>query len=149
MPKPNDPDSIKKIPVYTGTDTLSGTCKLTLPQGKKLEHLGLKIQLLGQTELFYDRGSTHTFLSLVKELDAPGSLYDSKSYPFSFDFEKPYETYRGLNVRVRYYVLATLSRNYKGNLTSQKEVLVQHVSHDPEVRTPRPSPVSLSGGSRV
>ena len=133
IPKSNDSDLVRKIPVYTTTNKLSGTVKVNIPQGKKLDHLGLKVQLLGQTELFYDRGSTHTFLSLVKELDAPGTVYDSKGYQFSFDWEKPYETYRGLNVRVRYYVLVTLSRNYKGNLTAQKEVCVQHVSHDPEV----------------
>ena len=54
------------------------------------------------SELFYDRGNHHNFISLVKSLSPPGAL--DKSATFSFDFmnaEKPHETYTGTNVRLR------------------------------------------------
>lgn len=54
-------------------------------------------------ELFYDRGNHHEFTSLVRELARPGDLMQSESYDFEFvNVEKPYETYTGANVRLRY-----------------------------------------------
>ena len=34
----------------------------------KIEHNGIKIEFIGQIELYYDRGNHHEFLSLAKEL---------------------------------------------------------------------------------
>ena len=34
--------------------------------GTKLEHQGIKIEFVGQIELYYDRGNHHEFTSLVK-----------------------------------------------------------------------------------
>lgn len=44
------------------------------------------------------------FLSFaVRELDVPGEIYERKTYPFEFStVEMPYETYNGVNVRLRY-----------------------------------------------
>lgn len=39
----------------------------------------------------------------VRELDVPGEIYERKTYPFEFStVEMPYETYNGVNVRLRY-----------------------------------------------
>jgi hypothetical protein len=39
----------------------------------------------------------------VRELDIPGEIYERKTYPFEFStVEMPYETYNGVNVRLRY-----------------------------------------------
>ena len=40
--------------------------------------MGVKIELLGQIELYFDRGNTYDFVSLVRELDAPGDLYEPR-----------------------------------------------------------------------
>ncbi|RVW19708.1 Vacuolar protein sorting-associated protein 26B [Vitis vinifera] len=53
-------------------------------QGKKVEHTGVKIELLGQIEMYFDRGNFYDFSSLVRELDVPGELYETKTYPFDF-----------------------------------------------------------------
>lgn len=38
----------------------------------------------------------------VRELDVPGELYERKTYPFEFStVEMPYESYNGVNVRLR------------------------------------------------
>lgn len=56
-------------------------------------------------ELFYDRGNHHEFTSLVKELARPGVLTQNQAFEFEFlNVEKPYETYTGTNVRLRYSV---------------------------------------------
>lgn len=71
--------------------------------GSKLEHQGIKVELIGQIELYYDRGNHHEFVSMVKELARPGDLIQNTSYPFEFaNVEKPYEVYVGSNVRLRY-----------------------------------------------
>ena len=63
----------------------------------------MKCLLLSTTELYYDRGNHHEFTSLVKELARPGDLMQSTSYDFDFvQVEKPYESYTGANVRLRY-----------------------------------------------
>ncbi len=70
--------------------------------GHKLEHQGIKIEFLGQIELYYDRGNHHEFTSLVKELARPGELHHNTSYDFEFNqVEKPYEVYTGTNVKLR------------------------------------------------
>ena len=68
----------------------------------RLEHQGIKIQFIGQIELYYDRGNHHEFLSLVKELARPGEILQNTSFDFEFNqVEKPYECYTGANVRLR------------------------------------------------
>ena len=53
--------------------------------------------------MFYDRGNHHDFLSLVRQLAQPGELTESTVFPFEFlQVDKPYETYTGTNVRLRY-----------------------------------------------
>jgi vacuolar protein sorting-associated protein 26 len=70
--------------------------------GSKLEHQGIKIEFVGQIELYYDRGNHHEFTSLVKELARPGELIQNTLYPFEFlNVEKPFESYTGSNVRLR------------------------------------------------
>ena len=55
------------------------------------------------TELFYDRGNNHEFISMLRELARPGDLTCSKSFDFEFNqVEKPFESYTGTNVRLRY-----------------------------------------------
>lgn len=55
------------------------------------------------SELFSDKSNTHEFVDLVKELALPGELTQNRSYDFEFmQVEKPYESYTGVNVRLRY-----------------------------------------------
>ena len=69
-----------------------------------MEHHGIRVEFVGQIEMFYDRGNHHDFLSLVRQLDPPGELNTpSKTYKFDFQqVEKPYESYTGTNVRLRW-----------------------------------------------
>lgn len=55
------------------------------------------------SELFNDKSNTHEFVNLVKELALPGELTQNRSYDFEFmQVEKPYESYIGANVRLRF-----------------------------------------------
>ncbi|MBA0763185.1 hypothetical protein Gotri_012680 [Gossypium trilobum] len=85
-------------------------------QGKKIEHLGVKVELLGQ---------------IVRELDVPGDIYERKTYPFEFStVEMPYETYNGANLRLRYVLKVTVSRNYGGSIVEYQDFMdIYYIDH--------------------
>lgn len=61
-------------------------------------------------ELYYDRGNHHEFVSLVKDLARPGEMAQSQTFDFEFTHvEKPYESYTGQNVKLRYVFLSLCS----------------------------------------
>lgn len=63
---------------------------------------GIKVEFIGEIELYQDRGNHHEFTSLVKDLARPGELVQNSNYTFEFvNVEKPYESYTGSNVRLR------------------------------------------------
>ncbi|KAI8540517.1 hypothetical protein RHMOL_Rhmol09G0269500 [Rhododendron molle] len=90
------------VPLFQSQENIAGKISIEPVQGKKVEHNGIKIELLGQIEMYFDRGNFYDFTSLVRELDVPGEIYERKTYPFEFSMvEMPYETYNGVNVRLR------------------------------------------------
>jgi len=75
----------QKLLIYASEDPIVGSIKLTVKPGKKIEHKGVKVELIGQIEVIYDRGNHHDFLLLSQELAAgPGVITDSCEYPFNF-----------------------------------------------------------------
>ena len=48
--------------------------------GKKVEHQGIKVQLLGQIELASERGHPHTFISLGAHAKTLAQLYIQLSH---------------------------------------------------------------------
>jgi len=110
---------------------VTGTIAVNVEPGKKLEHQGIKVELLGQIEMFYDRGNYFEFTSVVRELAAAGALSSSQEYPFDFSgVDKQYESYSGLNVRLRYFIRVTVTRNYKRDVKEQ-DFVVQVVQPPP------------------
>ncbi|KAF3629679.1 Vacuolar protein sorting-associated protein 26A [Capsicum annuum] len=76
------------VPLFQSQENIAGKISVEPVSGKKAEHNGIKVELLGQ---------------IVRELDVPGEIYERKIYPFEFStVEMPYETYNGVNVRLSY-----------------------------------------------
>lgn len=76
-------------------------------------------------ELFYDRGNHYEFLSLVQELATPGEMRSAQTFDFEFkNVEKQYESYHGINVKLR-CVVGTLgcARNVREELTRPEQLL--------------------------
>jgi vacuolar protein sorting-associated protein 26 len=38
-----------EVPIFSGQDSVSGVVDISLPPGKKIEHQGIRIELIGQT----------------------------------------------------------------------------------------------------
>lgn len=104
--------------------------------GSKLEHHGIKIELIGQIELYYDRGNHHEFHSMVQELARPGDLLQNTSYPFCFpNVEKPYEVYVGSNVRLRYFLRVVIVRRIS-DIVREVDIAVHTLCSYPEINSP-------------
>lgn len=52
------------LPLYTANDTVRGQVTITPAAGKKIDHQGIKVELLGTIELFFDRSNTYDFSAM-------------------------------------------------------------------------------------
>ena len=79
-------------------------------------------------DLLYDKGNYVRFTSAVRELEAAGKLLQGKlePYPFDFHMEKPFETYSGFNVKLRYFIRVTISRAYNNNYVTEVDFGVEN-----------------------
>ncbi|KAK6634889.1 Vacuolar protein sorting-associated protein 26B-like protein [Polyplax serrata] len=120
--------------LYYDGETVAGNVNVTLKKsGSKLEHQGIKIEFIGQIELYYDRGNHHEFTSLVKELARPGELTQNTVFSFEFqNVEKPFESYTGSNVRLRYFLRVTIVRRLS-DIVKELELVVHTLSSYPEM----------------
>ena len=85
-------------------------------------------------ELLYDKGSQYEFTSLVRELDPPGSLGASREFAFDFGaVDKLYESYAGLNVKLRYFLRVFVARQYASNMVKEVDLWVQSIGTAPEI----------------
>ncbi|KAK7306830.1 hypothetical protein VNO77_44790 [Canavalia gladiata] len=122
------------VRLFQSQENLVGEVIIEPANGKKIEHNGVKIELLGQIELYFDRGNFYDFTSLVRELDVPGTIYERKTYPFEFStVEMPYESYNGINVRLRYILKVTISRSYVNNIVEYMDFVVRNYTPAPPI----------------
>lgn len=130
----NEDGKKERLFLYYDGETVSGQVRVNLKvPGKKLEHHGIKIEFVGQIELFYDRGNHHEFTSLVRDLARPGELTQSETYDFEFvNVEKPYETYTGANVRLRYFLRVSVVRRIS-DISKELDLAVHTLSSFPEM----------------
>ncbi|CAG8005076.1 unnamed protein product [Penicillium olsonii] len=126
----------ERVPLYMDGESVKGAVTIRPKDGKRLEHTGIKVQFIGTIEMFYDRGNHYEFLSLVQELAAPGELLHPQSFPFNFkSIEKQYESYNGINVKLRYFVRVTVSRRM-ADVVREKDLWVYSYRMPPENNSP-------------
>ena len=82
---------------------------------KVFEHKGIKLELIGIIENLKDKKDTSKFLSLTNELTPVGILAnESTAFNFSFpSVQKPFETYKGSVINVKYYLKVTISTKFR------------------------------------
>lgn len=86
-------------------------------------------------EMFFDRGNHYEFLSLGQELAAPGELQHPQTFPFNFkNVEKQYESYNGINVKLRYFIRVTVSRRM-ADVIREKDIWVYSYRIPPETNS--------------
>lgn len=130
------------LPLYLDGESVKGAVTVRTREGKRVEHIGVKVQLLGSIELQLDAVASLDFLSLATELAAPATVSQPETYPFEFrNVEKQHESYRGKNVRLRYYVRVVVLRKNKLDITREKELWVyQYLAPPPVLDVAAPNP---------
>jgi len=122
------------VPLYTDGDTVSGVVTITPAFGKKVDHQGIKIELLGQIEAFYDKGSFYDFVASAREVSGPAELREEVNFDFEFPkLELLNESYSGVNVRLRYVVKVTIVRSYRGSVVKDFPFCVRNLCILPEI----------------
>mmetsp|Transcript_90446 Transcript_90446/g.255306 ORF Transcript_90446/g.255306 Transcript_90446/m.255306 type:complete len:303 (-) Transcript_90446:104-1012(-) len=120
--------------IFTDGEDVSGTAVVSVRPGKKLDHQGIKVELIGQCDMFHDKSGSYDFFSITKDLEPPGALFESKQYKWKFGaVDKQNETYNGINVRLRYFVRLSVVRNYANNITKEVDMVVQNLFPEPEL----------------
>jgi len=85
--------------------------------------------------MFFDRGNHYEFLSLGQEHAAPGELQHPQTFDFNFkNVEKQYESYNGINVKLRYFVRVTVSRRM-ADVVREKDLWVYSYRIPPETNS--------------
>lgn len=114
----------EKLPLYADGESVKGQVTIRVKDGRRVEHLGIKIQLIGTIETNTDGFNSDNFLYLVQELSAPAELNHPENYSFEFkNVEKQYESYRGTNVKLRYFLKCIVLRK-SADVIREKEVWV-------------------------
>ncbi|KAG7389513.1 Vacuolar protein sorting-associated protein 26A [Phytophthora boehmeriae] len=135
-PRLKIPNDSQEIALFRDDEAISGLLTVLVDNGKRLEHTGLKLELLGLIEVPLDRNSNFEFTNSVKELQSSGHVLEGKE-TFAFDFaqvDKPHESYYGHSVKLRYILRATLARgSYASSLVHEQDLWVQKVDPPPPI----------------
>jgi len=128
-----DKDRRESCPVYFDGESIAGQATIRIQDGRKLVHDGIKVEFVGSIELFYDRGHHHEFLSLSKELSAPGEMRQASTFEFEFkNVEKQFESYQGINVKLRYFIRVHVSRRL-AEVNKEKDIWVHSYRMPPDL----------------
>jgi len=121
---------------FSNHDNVRGNVTFVPKDGKRVEHLGLRIQLIGQIETPADRGSHAEFTSLVCNLADAGAIQGSGvTLPFNFErADLVNESYNGQNVRLRYFLRATLVRGgFSSSVNKEMDIWVVNYDKPPQM----------------
>ncbi|KAL7747684.1 Vacuolar protein sorting-associated protein 26 [Sorochytrium milnesiophthora] len=131
-----DKDKREKFPLYFDGETVSGTISLRAREGKRVEHNGIRVQFIGKIDLPMERGSNTDFLSLGQELASPGEFRGLQTFNFEFkNVEKQYESYLGMNVKLRYFIRVTIHRRL-ADVVRERDLWVYSYRLPPEQNHP-------------
>jgi len=127
-------DKVEQLPLYIGDEPVSGIIRLACPPGKDVEHQGMKVEFVGQIELFYDRGNHNEFVSSEINLSKGGVLTGTTEHKFAFDKpEKQFESHNGINARLRYFVRVSITRQYASDTIQEFDLWVRNYATPPDI----------------
>ena len=66
-------------------EDVHGQVIINLLKNKKLDHLGIRVELVGVIENLQEKNQNTIFTQLVRDLEPPGSLTDNMTYDFAFN----------------------------------------------------------------
>jgi len=122
---PNAASTLQPFTRFDRDDPIKGNVVVT-PLAGNTQHQGIRLELIGEIVLYFETKQSHKFCNLSKELAAPGILSKETVFPFEFrSVMKDYESYRGINCDLRYYLRVTVTRSVF-SIVKEQEFWVQH-----------------------
>lgn len=121
---------------FTNHDNIRGTVTFVPKDGKRVEHMGIRVQLIGQIETPADHGVHFEFVSLLCTLQEAGAIQGTGvTLPFEFqNADLVNESYNGPNVRLRYFLRATLYRSgLSSNVVKDMDIWVVNYDKPPQM----------------
>lgn len=134
-----------KLPAFYDKENVTGEVEISLTS-RSFDHNGIKIMLLGIIESTSESSNVSQFITLTKELEPPGTLQNQvNKFKFSFmNVEKSYESYRGVEVNVKYILKVIITTTFR-TLSWDREFGVAH-PQPKEVLTVLNDPIKLDVG---
>jgi len=118
--------------VFTAGDIIKG--KLNVSTSKIFPPIGVKLSLVGEIASIYDRGEHTEFLYKELILSQSGNFPSSSTFEFDFPGATlDYDSYNGVNVKLRYYLRFTVTRSYAADICLENEFWVMNCGVKPEI----------------
>lgn len=123
----------EKVFIYTDGEDICGSASIIVKPGKRVEHLGIKVEIVGRVEIPTDRSCVYDFFTIAKDLEPAGILVESRDYKWKFtSVDKSCETFWGNTAKVRYFVRLSVQRPYGANITREQDFAVQNLYPPPD-----------------
>ena len=78
----------EKVPIYTDGEDICGSASIMVKPGKRVDHLGIKVEIVGRIESVNDKSSSYDFFAISKDLEPAGVLTESKDYKWKFKLSR-------------------------------------------------------------
>jgi vacuolar protein sorting-associated protein 26 len=125
-----------ECPTFYGLEPIKGTIQIILNNSQRINHDGIKIELIGQIDIHINDNETENllnnsnnqfnrFLSLTNNISKQGILNKEVNL-FNFEFkgvEKQYDSYRGKKFSIKYFLLVTINTGLSP-ITKEKEICI-------------------------
>jgi vacuolar protein sorting-associated protein 26 len=104
--------SVAPPPVFTDKDTIKGRVQVIPLSLKRVDHLGIRVQLFGEVVAKSDKHRPREFLSMVQDVAPSGDISAIQTLDFEFEHvEMPHESYHGSLVSLRYGLRVFMARS--------------------------------------
>jgi hypothetical protein len=121
---------LQKVQVFTQGDLIKGNLKAK--STKTFDHVGIKLQLIGEIVSVYDRGEHNQFLFEEKVVSQAGTFPKELTYEFDFPTAKlEHDSYNGVNAKLRYYLCFIVTRSYAADIIKENDLWVINYNEPP------------------
>lgn len=122
-------DNHQRLYIFSTGEDVCGEMKITVMGGKRIDHVGIRVELRGVVEVTSDKSVTEV-CCVAKDLSGPGQLSGLQALKWSFPKAVlPAESYTGINARIRYFVRAVILRQGYATASISKEL--EFAVHNP------------------
>lgn len=130
-------------------DSLPFKGTLRLQADKEVVLKEVRVAIIGR--LYINNDKTNQGILIKRQLNLipkPVSIVRISDFSFEFpQFPRKFESYYGDGAKIRYFLVATISRQKGGDLDEKKEFISQHFTTPPDVNFPVCTELSVCDGA--